>query len=142
MKRTLRVVLFGILLGIASSIPAAAEAPIPSPPTRWVTDSVGFLTPVTREALDARLAEYNRRTGHQVIVWIGQTTGGTPLEEWCTRAFQSWRVGRQGLDDGTALFVLVNDHRVRIEVGYGLESVLTDAQTSRIIRDEIVPKRQ
>lgn len=56
------------------------------------------------------------------------------------RAFESWKVGRAGPDDGIALFVLVDDRKVRIEVGYGLEDRVTDLVASRIIRDVVVPR--
>ena len=118
---------------------AAQEVPIPNSPTTWVTDEAGLLSPGTKDSLESRLAAYNRSTGHQVIVWIGESTGDTPLEEWTIHAFTAWRVGRKGLDDGAALFLFTKDRKARIEVGYGLEPVLTDAIASRIIRTDIVP---
>ena len=125
-----------ILSGVKSR---AAEVPIPASPTTWVTDNAGLLTPSTRDSLDSRLAAYNRSTGHQVIVWIGTTTGDTPLEDWTIHAFTAWKVGRKGLDDGLALFLFTADRKARIEVGYGLEPVVTDAIASEIIRNDIVP---
>ena len=118
----------------------AAEVPIPPSPTHFVTDGAGFLSSGARDSLDAQLAAYQSKTGHQVIVWIGSTTGDTPLEAWTIDAFTHWKVGRKGLDDGAALFIFASDRKVRIEVGYGLEPVLTDARSSEIIRDDIVPK--
>ncbi len=126
-------------LGLAATA-LAKETPIPPSPTNWVTDNVGLLSPSTRDALNQRLANYNRATGHQVIVWIGATTGDATLEDWTIRAFSAWKVGRKGLDDGTALFMFAQDRKVRIEVGYGLEGQLTDAMASRIVRDNIVPR--
>jgi len=117
-----------------------AETPIPPAPTTWVTDNAGVLSQETRAALESRLAEYNRRTGHQVIVWIGNTTGDAPLEDWTIRAFTAWKVGRKGLNDGAALFIFMKDRKVRIEVGYGLEPVLTDAAASQIARNEIAAR--
>lgn len=121
---------------------AAETRRVPAAPTRWVTDETGFLSPAARERLDRRLEAYERATGHQVVVWIGRTTGGQPLEEWAARTFEAWKIGRKGADDGVALFVLADDRQVRIEVGYGLEGQLTDARASRIIRDELVPRLQ
>lgn len=118
----------------------ADEPPIPPSPTSWVTDNAGFLSGGERDALDKKLDDYQTQTGHQVIVWIGQTTGETPLEEFTINAFTKWKVGRKGLDDGAVLFVFARDHKLRIEVGYGLEGMLTDARSSEIIRDVIVPK--
>ena len=119
---------------------AAADVPIPPSPSRWVTDNASFISSDARDRIDARLQAYEKRTGHQVIVWIGATTGDTPLDEWTIDAFTKWKVGRKQLDDGAALFIFSDDRKVRIEVGYGLEPVLTDARSSEIIRNDIVPK--
>jgi uncharacterized protein len=105
-----------------------------------VTDQAAFLSPAARDALDARLGDYAQKTGHQVIVYIGNTTGGVPIEDWAVRAFARWRVGRKGIDDGVALFIFSDDRKLRIEVGYGLEDKLTDAAASRIIRERMVPR--
>jgi len=120
--------------------PAGAETPIPPAPERWVTDRAGFLSPSTTADLDARLAAYERGTGHQVLVYIDRTTGGVPIEDWAVRAFERWRVGRKGIDDGAVLFVFSDDRRVRIEVGYGLEGRVPDIVAGRIINGVMVPR--
>ena len=97
-----------------------AETPIPEAPTQWVTDTANFLSPEAVQTLNARLRQFEERTGHQVIVYIAPTTGGVPIEDWAVRAFQKWKVGRKGLDDGLALFIMPQDRKLRIEVGYGL----------------------
>lgn len=128
-------------LALTSAASAAAkQAPIPGAPGQWATDGANFITTGERERLNAQLQSYEAQTGHQVLVWIGRTTGETPLEEWTANAFAKWKVGRKGLDDGAVLFIFADDRKVRIEVGYGLESVLTDARSSEIIRNEIVPR--
>ena len=121
---------------------AASEPLIPPPPTRWVTDQVGFLSEPARERLDASLADYEQATGHQLLVWIGKTTQPAPTEDWTVRAFKAWRVGRKGIDDGLILFIFSEDRKIRIEVGYGLEPIVTDVQASRIIREVIAPRIQ
>lgn len=129
------------LLALASSGHVyGAETPIPSPPTQWVTDNANFLSPGTVQSLNARLADYERRTGHQLIVYIAPTTGDTPIEDWAVRAFAKWKIGRKGLDDGLALFVMPQDRRMRIEVGYGLEPVVPDAIASRVINEVMAPR--
>ena len=133
-------VLFGAALLFAAANPAAASFAAPPAPTRWVTDAAGFLSPSTRDTLDADLQAYEQRTGHQVLVYIGTTTGFVPLEEYTVNAFAAWKVGRKGLDDGLVLFIFATDHKVRIEVGYGLEPVVTDAAAAEIIRNVIVPE--
>ncbi len=116
--------------------------PIPASPQRWLTDEAGFLSPAAAAEFDARLEEYERTNGHQVLVYIGNSTDGIPIEDWAVKAFESWRVGRKGLDDGLVLFVMAADKRVRIEVGYGLEGQIPDALAGRIINDEMVPLLQ
>jgi uncharacterized protein len=118
----------------------ASETPIPPAPTRWVTDTAGFLSPQTADSLDRRLQNYEQQTGHQVLVYIGQTTGDDPIEDWANRAFEKWKVGRKGIDDGLVLFIMAKDHRLRFEVGYGLEGQLPDALAGRVINEVIVPR--
>src|SRR5262249_94102 len=99
----------------------------------------GLLSAATRDALDARLDGYERDTGHQILVWIGDTTGPWPLDDWAVRTFAAWKVGRKGKDDGLVLFVLAKDRRVDIAVGYGLEDKVPDARAKQIIDDVITP---
>lgn len=124
----------------AVSAPTVAQSRIPPAPDRWLTDDAGFLSRPAAAALDARLEDFERRTGHQVIVWIGRTIGeGASLEDWAVRAFEAWKVGRRGLDDGLVLFILAEDRRVRIEVGYGLEDKVPDALAFRVIDEILAP---
>lgn len=127
---------------VACGLLRAAETPIPPAPTAWVTDTANFLSPQTVRSLDTRLSVYQQANGHQLIVYIAPTTGGTPIEDWGVRAFKNWKVGRKGLDDGLALFIMAQDHKLRIEVGYGLEGVVPDAIASRVINEVMVPRIQ
>jgi uncharacterized protein len=138
----LTLALVGALAPAAAQSASATAADISTPPlpTRFVTDGAGFLSAPAQDELEQRLARYERDTGHQVLLWIGQTTGGEPLESWAVRAFKSWRVGRKGLDDGVAVFILAADRKLRIEVGYGLEDRVPDAVAARIIGDQMIPR--
>jgi uncharacterized protein len=127
-------------IAFGATAAAADQVPIPPVPTQWVTDNAGFLSPETRAALNQKLEAYERTSGHQVIVWIGDTTGDAALEDWTIRTFEKWRIGRKGLDDGIVLFIFAKDRKLRIDVGYGLESVLPDAKASEIIRNQITPR--
>jgi uncharacterized protein len=118
----------------------AAEVAIPPPPARWATDAAGFMSPQALQAVDRTLENFERATGSQVLVWIGDTTGDAALEDWTVRAFARWKVGRKGLDDGLILFVFAGDRRARIEVGYGLEGKVPDAVASRILDEVILPR--
>ena len=125
---------------IASVLAALLFAIVPPTPDHFVTDTQSVLSPATRSALEQRLHAYEAKTGNQIIVFIGDTTGDVPLEEWTAQTAQTWKIGHAKHDNGAVLFVFMRDHRVRIEVGYGLESVLTDATTKRIIDTRIVPR--
>ena len=127
-----------LLLGVS----IAAETPIPAAPAQWVIDTANFMSPDAARSLNSRLEGYERSSGHQLIVYIAQTTGDAPLDDWAVRAFKNWKVGRKGIDDGLVLFIMAADRKLRFEVGYGLEGQVPDAIASRVINDVIVPRIQ
>jgi uncharacterized protein len=139
---SLRRSLSALIVLVSTALLYAAETPIPPSPTEWVTDTANFLSPGAVRSLDVRLAAYEQATGHQLIVYIAPTTGDDPIEDWAVRAFAKWKVGRKGLDDGLALFIMPQDHKMRIEVGYGLEAVVPDAIASRVINEVMAPRIQ
>jgi uncharacterized protein len=136
--------LAGALLLLAGTvfIPAQVGTPIPPAPSRWLTDEANLLSSAAVVEFDARLEEYERSSGHQLLVYIGRSTGGVPIEDWAVKTFEAWKVGRRGLDDGLVLFIMADDHRLRIEVGYGLEGQVPDALAGRVINDEMVSRLQ
>ncbi len=132
--------LLPLLCGILPLLAFSAETPIPDAPSDYVTDAAGFMSPQAAQTLDKRLAAYEGSSGQQLFIYIGNSTGGVPIEDWSVKAFKAWKVGRKGLDNGMALFIMADDRRMRIEVGYGLEGQLTDALTARILNDVIQPR--
>jgi uncharacterized protein len=122
------------------AIAAGAGFTIPPTPAHYVTDNANALSENARASLENELHAYESATGHQIVVWIGQTTGDVPLETWTGETADHWKIGRRGKDDGAVLFVFMQDHKARIEVGYGLESALTDADSYRIITNVIRPR--
>jgi uncharacterized protein len=145
LRRPLALLALALALGgalaLAPAVPRLeAQDRIPAVPGRWATDQAGFLSRRTVEALDARLENYERQTGHQVLVWIGRTIGpDASLEDWAVRTFEAWKVGRKGIDDGLVLFILADDRKIRIEVGYGLEDKVPDIYAFRVIDNILVP---
>jgi uncharacterized protein len=125
---------------VALALTLATLVPIPPPPTHYVTDNAGVLRATTIQQLGGELATYHQATGHRILVWIGETTGEDPLEDWTIRAAERWKPGSRQRDDGAILFLFMRDHKIRVEVGYGLESSLTDADASRIIAETIAPQ--
>lgn len=131
------------LLALLFTLPliaASAGFTIPPVPDHYVTDTAGVLSSETSSLLESQLRAYEKTTGHQVIVWIGDTTGDVPLETWTSETADRWKIGRKKYDDGAVLFIFMRDHKVRIEVGYGLEGKLTDADSYRIIQEDIRPR--
>lgn len=113
-----------------------AVPPLKSP----VTDAAGILTPDQSAALDAKLRAFSDARGSQVAVLVVPTTQPEDIEQYAIRVAEAWQLGREGVDDGALLLVAVQDRRVRIEVGYGLEGALPDAIANRIIDQDIVPQ--
>jgi len=133
------IALLAALLVSAGTFLAAQDIKVPPAPARWATDAASFLSPDTLASLDDRLGAFQSETGYQVLLYVGRTTGDASIEEWAVKAFEAWKVGRKGLDDGLVLFIMAGDRRVRIEVGYGLEDRVPDARASRIIREVLLP---
>ncbi len=117
---------------------ARAESPVP-PLSARVTDTVGVLEAATRTSLEAKLAAFEAERGAQIAALIVGTTGDEPIESYALRVAEAWKLGRDGIDDGALLVVALDDRALRIEVGYGLEGVLTDATSKRIIAETLVP---
>lgn len=125
---------------IAALVLAAAVA-FPPAPTGYVDDTAHVLSASTADALQQELRSYDDTTGNRVIVFTGQTTGDTPLEDWTIHATETWKIfTKKSRDQGVILFLFMQDHKIRIEVSYGLEPSLTDAQSFNIISDTMRPK--
>lgn len=113
-------------------------APIPALTGR-VVDQTGTLSAADSQALTAKLAAWEQKTGNQLAVLLVPSTQPEPIETYTIRVAEAWKIGRKGQDNGALLVVAKNDRKLRIEVGYGLEGVLTDVTSKRIIADTIAP---
>ncbi|MEJ2521806.1 MAG: YgcG family protein [Gammaproteobacteria bacterium] len=117
---------------------AGAQQPVPELTGR-VNDVAGALNSVQRIAIEEKLASLEMETGAQIAVLLVPTTRPESIEQYAFRVAESWRLGREGVDDGALLVVATEDRRLRIEVGYGLEGAIPDALANRIIDEAIVP---
>jgi uncharacterized protein len=124
---------------LASSAFAQDLQPIP-PLRARVTDLTGTLSAGEQARLEEKLKAFEARKGAQIAVLIVETTRPEEIEQYSIRVVDAWKLGRERSDDGALLLVAKGDRAVRIEAGYGLEGVLTDAISSRIGRDTIVPR--
>jgi uncharacterized protein len=105
-----------------------------------VIDAAGVIPDAAEAALEARLLAWNRETGHQFVVATVPDLQGYEITDYGVALLRHWRLGRAEANDGVLLLLVPGERRVRIEVGYGLEPVLTDALASRIIRETIRPR--
>jgi uncharacterized protein len=134
--RPLRFLSLVLLLATAF---AALALEVPPPPTRWVTDSAGVLSLTDVATLDTKLENFEQTSGAQFLIYTFKSIEGESIEDFTMRCVTAWKVGQAKYDNGLVLFVFVAEHKVRVEVGYGLEGSVTDAFSSRVIRDQIAP---
>src|SRR5712692_10870148 len=107
--------------------------------TGRVVDGAGILTPSTVGALTELLAQHERATGEQVVVVTVKALEGHSIEEFGYQLGRHWGIGQKNKSNGALLIVAPSEHKVRIEVGYGLEEKLTDAASRIVIERDILP---
>jgi uncharacterized protein len=115
---------------------------MPGPTGKYVSDLASLLNDSDRQRIEDRLEQYEKQTTNQVVVVIFPSLEDENLEDFSNRLYEAWQIGQKNRDNGVLLAIFVKERRVRIEVGYGLEGVLTDALSSRIIRSELAPEFQ
>lgn len=128
--------LFAALV-LAATLAAALSFP---PLSGRIVDEAGILPPETVAALEPKLADLERRSGIQLVVATVGSLQGEEIEPYANALFRAWKLGEATKDNGVLLLVAPNEHRVRIEVGYGLEGTLTDALAKVIIVNAITPR--
>ncbi len=128
-----------VLLCLAATQAYAAALSFPERGRSAVVDAAGVIPDAAEATLEARLVAWNRSTGHQLVVATVPSLQGREIQEYGIGLLRHWRLGRAGANDGVILLLAPNERQVRIEVGYGLEPVLTDARSSAIIREAIRP---
>ncbi len=110
------------------------------PLTGRVVDQANVLSAGTRDALSSKLAELEGKSGIQLVVATVNSLQGEEIEPYANALFRTWKLGEQEKNNGVLLLVAPQEHRVRIEVGYGLEGTLTDALSKIIIVNAIAPR--
>lgn len=122
------------------TIEATAQNTLPELWNMRVHDDAHVLKQETIDALEKQLEVYEDSTSNQIAILIINTLNGEPIESFSIRLAEKWQLGQKDKDNGVLMIVAVDDHEMRIEVGHGLEGVLTDAASSRIIRNEMAPE--
>lgn len=130
---------FGFILFLFIATLASAQKPVPELWGMRVHDDARVLKPETAEKLEAQLKAYEDSTSNQIAILTINTLEGESIEEYSLRVAEKWKLGQKDKDNGVLLLIAVEDHKMRIEVGHGLEGVLTDALCNRIIRNEMAP---
>ncbi|MEO8723139.1 MAG: TPM domain-containing protein [Sphingobium sp.] len=125
---------------VSIPISGAALAQTFPPLSGRVVDGANLLSPVQEQEITARLATLEQQSGRQVVVVTIPDLQGYDIADYGYRLGRAWGIGSKAKNDGALLIVAPKEHKVRIEVGYGLEGVLTDALSSQIVRNSIVPK--
>ena len=114
---------------------------IPPAPERHFNDYANVVSTATAAQLNQTLEDFERSSSDQILVAVfPKMQSDSSIEDYTVRVAQSWRVGQKAKDNGAVLFVFIADHKLYMQVGYGLEGALPDALCKRIIANEITPR--
>jgi uncharacterized protein len=133
----MRLLGLALLLGFLAAPAGAQTFP---PLSGRVVDAADLLNPQQEAQLDARLAALERASSRQLVVATVPSLEGRPIEDYGYQLGRHWGIGQSQANNGTILLVAPNDRKVRIEVGYGLEPILTDAFANTVIDQRILPR--
>jgi len=124
---------------VSSTLSATGDTAIPYLSGR-VVDQAEILSEPARSRIADMLQEHERSTGNQIAVLTINGIGAESIEDFAVRVFESWKLGNREKDNGVLIVVAPQEHRMRIEIGYGLEGTLTDVAADRIIRNLMTPR--
>lgn len=117
-----------------------AQQAIPKPnPPRLVVDNANILTPEQQNALERKLDALNDSTSNQIVVLTVPSLNDKPLEDVAVATYRSWGIGDKKNNNGVLLLISVNDRKIKIEVGYGLEGAIPDVTAKDIIENNLSP---
>jgi uncharacterized protein len=139
MKRQLRQPVLAAITFVLLTCGLTSALEVPSLRGR-VNDLAGLLSSNQSRGIESQLAEFERQTGHQIVVLTIRSLEGEDAPAFALKTAESWKLGQKGHDNWALLLVSLNDRKLRIEVGYGLEGILPDAIASEIIRNILVPR--
>ncbi len=137
LSRGIKIGIIGLFVFCAVSIYGAFK--IPEYPQNYLNDYAGVLEPSQERILNNFLKSYDTKTTNQIFIGIFDSLQGESLEDLSIRIAEKWKPGTKDKDNGLLLLVFLKDRKMRIEVGYGLEHLLTDALATAIIANEISP---
>ena len=119
---------------------AISQEGLPEKPESWVNDYASVLSSAEKQTLDAMLSDLEKRSSNQIFIALFKAIPENYyLEDFTVKLYDKWKPGLADQDNGILIVIFVDDRKVRIEVGYGLEDAVTDAQAGAIIRDVLAP---
>lgn len=136
----LALALLALLLAACSSATTPGGGPTYPALTGRVVDNADMLPPADEAALVQRLEALQRATSRQLVIATVPDMGGYEIEEYANGLFRHWQLGQRTANNGVLLLVARSERKVRIETGYNMEAIVTDALAGRIIREQIVPR--
>jgi uncharacterized protein len=119
---------------------AAGAAPTFPILTGRVVDDANILSPQAKETLTGKLETLEQKTSRQLVIVTVPSLQGLEIEDYGYQLGRTWGIGEKGRNTGVLFIVAPKERRVRIEVGYGLEGVLTDALSNVILQQQVLPK--
>lgn len=129
-----------LLMAVLGVYTLMAQNILPKPnPPRLVNDAAGVLSPEQRDILEQKLVALDDSSSNQIAVVLVKTLNDYPIEEYAVKLFRDWGIGNKKTNNGVLLIAAIDDRKVRIEVGYGLEGAIPDIVASSIIRNDIGP---
>lgn len=132
---------FWAILVFAFCLRAFADEVMPPTPAQYFNDYANVVSPATASQLNQTLENFERQTSEQILVAIfPKMQSDSSIEDYTVRVARSWQVGLKDKNNGAVLFVFIQDHKMFLQVGYGLEAVLPDALCKRIIDEQISPR--
>jgi uncharacterized protein len=132
----------GLLAAMLAFVTLGAAWAEPNFPvlTNRITDQAGLLSADDYTAIQAELAALEQKSTDQFAIVTVKSLDGYPIEDYGYQLGRKWGIGQKGKDNGILLVVAPNERKVRIEVGRGLEPVMTDAMSSLIVQNAILPE--
>lgn len=122
-----------------TTAPGAALAQDLPKPVGYVNDFAGVIPDEVRSSLEDALRQTEQETSVEAVLVTVPDLGGSTIEEYAVRLFEEWQIGKKGEDNGVLLILAVEERKVRIEVGYGLEPYITDGRAGRILDESVIP---
>lgn len=139
MKRSLAPALLLLLAIVFLAGPAAAAEPAFPRPAGAVNDFANVISPAERESMESLSREVLQKTGTAVVIATVATVGDMAADDYATRLYESWGIGKKGEDRGVLILLALKERRVRIETGYGVEGILPDGVVGEILRLHVIP---